>query len=472
MLRRHRSSKNPARGTTRKPASAGTAQPVANWGRRLLVCLMIAVVVTVSIVIGRELLHSPKRVQTVIAKAAKNTSPEVSALLLEINDVVCELVEQYPDSPEAIDVMARLHQLFGETDEAQRYWKECLKIDPKFVPAYRSIGAVYLDLGEHVEAAKYFRKGLELEPHSAVLSVELSEALVGNGEFDEAIRILRKDIVIHPRSVASLAMLGHAYLDKRSFAQAREFFERAIEVGPNYTNAYFGLLTACTNLGDKEAAKKYAAKLKELKAHDEQSHRSALKVFDDIERVRGKVSLIYAEAGNVYLAHSDPVTAEAYYLKAVDKKPDAVRPREVLSWLYVQEGRTKEAVKMLAQLFKADPNDLSATMTCGSLYTQLNMFEEAEAAYRRAIQLTPEQAGGYGALSRLFVQAGIKNEEALSLAKKAVTLEPVAKYYFLLCHAYRANGKIVEARNAIVKAVDLDPTNTHYRRYLDLLEQR
>jgi len=267
-------------------------------------------------------------------------------------------------------------------------------------------------------------------------------------------------------------MLGHAYLQLREFAAARENFEKAIEVGPSYTNAYFGLVTACTNLGDKEAAKKYAAKLKEMKAQDELSHRAMLKTFDDLVRVRKKVGSIYTAVGNVYLAHSDALIAESCFLRAAEMAPKAVPPREVLSWLYVQEGRTKDAEKMLAQLVDAGHADLSAMMTSGSLYTQLNLFEEAEKCYRHAIELTPAQAGGYGALSGMFLQAGIKFDEALQLAQKAVALEPVAKYYFLLSNAYRATGKILEARQAIDRAVELDPTNPGYQHYLELFGER
>ncbi len=473
MLRRHRSSGNHAvQPTASNRSTADSASSATRWGRLLIVSVLISVVVAIAIVIGRELWFAKPHIHTAIAKAAETASPDVAALLREIDGVVCQLVERYPDSPEALDVMARMHHFFGETDEALRYWKECLKIDPKFTPAYHSIGVMFLEIGKHPQAVEYFRKGWKLEPNSPVFSVELAQALVASGQVKQAVDVLRRDITIHPRSVGSLAMLGHAYLQLRDYKAARKYFERAIEVGPTYTNAYFGLVTACNNLGDKKAAKKYAAKLKEMKAQDEHSHRAMLKTFDDIERVREKVGAVYTATGNVYLEHSDPVTAEHCFLRAAELVPKAVPPREVLAWLYVQEGRTKEAVKMLGELVKADPYDLSAMMTSGSLYAQLQMYEEAEASYRHAISLTPAQAGGYAALSGLYLQAGMKFEQALQLAQKAVALEPVAKYYFLLSNAYRANGKILEAREAISKAVKLEPTNADYRRYLEFYDEK
>ena len=41
-------------------------------------------------------------------------------------------------------------------------------------------------------------------------------------------------------------------------------------------------------------------------------------------------------------------------------------------------------------------------MTAASAYARLKQFDEAERAFRRAIELTPLRAGGYAALATSF----------------------------------------------------------------------
>ena len=69
-------------------------------------------------------------------------------------------------------------------------------------------------------------------------------------------------------------------------------------------------------------------------------------------------------------------------------------------------------------------------MSAAAAYTRLKRFEEAERAYRRAIELTPLRAGGYAALASFFLQTQRNLDEAGLLAEKAVALEPTAETSF------------------------------------------
>ena len=93
----------------------------------------------------------------------------------------------------------------------------------------------------------------------------------------------------------------------------------------------------------------------------------------------------------------------------------------------------------------------------------MDWFEEAEQAYRKAIELTPRQAGGYLALAGLYLDKGRKLPEARKLAEKAVELEPTAKNYFLLGAACLRSGDAAAARSAARQAAALDPFNSEYQ---------
>jgi len=399
-----------------------------------------------------------------IAEAAAGATPEVAALLREANQMANRLLKEFPDSPDAIHVMARLYYRFGKAAEGVKLSERCLELDPNFGPAYHAIGVSAMEDGQYAKAADYLRKAIEHEPTASGFPVQLAEVLINQGKLDEAVEVLEKNLESYPRSMPSLALLGQAYVQLKEYEKARTCLETAIEIGPGYTNAYYGLATACAKLGDRDKSQQYMERFKALKARDEQTHRNGLKQSDDISTVGEAVADIYAAAGKVYLAHGEVQKAEAHLLKAAGLAPNHVPSRELLAWLYERQGRTEESLKMLADLSKSGRDDLGVQMRVGSLYAQLRRFGEAETAYKRAIELTPHQAGGYATLADLYLQAGRKLPEAKLLALKAVDLEPLAQYFAILSLACQRNGDPAGALSAIDQAIASEPDNEDYRR--------
>lgn len=409
------------------------------------------------------------RPETAITLAADRAEPEVAALLHQINDVVCTLVEQYPESPEAWEVYARAHYRLNEYDEAQKYWEQCLQLNPTFLPAMHAIALANLEVGNNTKAADYFRQAWELDPDSASFAVELSQALMADGNTEEAIEVLREDVRRHPRSIATLSMLGQALVQARQFAEAKEYLVRTIEIDPNFSNAYNNLVAACGNLGEEELAKQYAAKLKQLKAGEEAMHRQKLQEHDEMKKIQGVLGEMYAAGANVHLAHNEPARAEEQLLQAIHHAPNHVAPREVLTWLYQEQGRKEEAVATLRELRKIAPEDLTAQMSSGQLCAELGLFEEAEEAYRNAIALAPQQTEPKAALAWLYINSKRNLPEARKLAQQLVDQTPLAQHYYLLGVTCQINQDAEGARTAVAQAAALDPQNPEYQRVLNVI---
>jgi len=386
-----------------------------------------------------------------IADGASDARPEVAVLLREAGQVADRLVERFPYSLDALDAMARAHLRFGKTRVAAAYWEKCLELDPDYAPAHYSLGSIAQEGGELAKAAEYYRKAAELEPHASRHFSALGETRMNMGELDEAARVLEQDLQAHPRSIPSLILVGQVYVRLQQYEKARDTLETAIEMAPSFTNAYFGLGTACTKLGDREKGKEYFERFKALKAEDEQRHRDSLKAEDDVARVRQALATLYASSGKVYLAHGEVSTAEEQLRKAVEIDPDFAGARPVLVWLYQVQGRTEEAL---------------------GDYTDLGEFEGAERAYRRLVEISPFQGGGYAGLARLYLQADRKIAEARTLAEKAVELEPVAPYYSMLALVCQRVGDGAGALAAIEEAVAREPGNPAYLRVREMIEKQ
>lgn len=440
-----------------------TARP---WWVRVLALLLLA---SLSVAVYFAYRKEP-RSPTAIARAAEEADPELAKPLREIDRIAVELVDQYPESPQALEVLARAHYRLTEYKAAEAYWQECLKLDPEFTPAAHAIGLVNLETGNNEKAAKYFRRALDLDPTFPSFAVELSQALLANGEMDEAVEILRQDVQRHPRSVATLAMLGQALVQARQFKEAKQYLLKTIEIDPTFSGAYNNLVAVCANLDQDEEAKRYAAQLKKLKEGEEQSHRDMLSKHKEVKKTEGILAEVCTSAANVHLTHNRPEPAEALLKKAIETSSDFAPAHEILAWLYQKQGREQETRGVLRRLIKITPDDVAKLLSAAKLCEQAKMFPEAERAYRRSIELAPKQPQPRAALAWLYIKQETNPKRIHDLAEQVVSLEPSGEYYYLLGVACQINGDRKGAREAVEQARALDPSNPEYRRVERILE--
>ena len=130
--------------------------------------------------------------RSAVAEAAANATPEVAALLYEADDVACQLLDRYPDDPNALDTMAALHARFGREEDALDHWERCLESDSDFLAAYQGIGLIAQENGDYARATDCFRRATLLDPASSRFPVHLARSLVSQGKLKEAVRVLEK----------------------------------------------------------------------------------------------------------------------------------------------------------------------------------------------------------------------------------------------------------------------------------------
>ncbi len=124
---------------------------------------------------------------------------------------------------------------------------------------------------------------------------------------------------------------------------------------------------------------------------------------------------------------------------------------------------TAEAAYLRAQSLKA--KDSRAILGLGNLYSDQQRWEEAERAYRSAIELDPTSPQAHVALSYVLMQPIIGTNlaarftEAEKLARRAIELEPNSAFaYDQLGVTLELSGKVRnETENAYRRAIELDP---------------
>ena len=179
----------------------------------------------------------------------------------------------------------------------------------------------------------------------------------------------------------------------------------------------------------------------------------ARKLMDDSPRTAREAHLMLTRAVSL-----DPNYAEAYRWLAMN---------HWMGWVH-SGGPTEPARKVALDLARKavaiDPNDAGCRWVLAYLLAYERSFAEADAGFARAIELDPNEADTWAALSDIAVLAG-RVDEGLEHIRKAFRLNPfpASWYYLTLGQAQYAAGDYAAA----VETLRQDETyRTSSRRFL------
>lgn len=129
-------------------------------------------------------------------------------------------------------------------------------------------------------------------------------------------------------------------------------------------------------------------------------------------------------------------------------------------WLHVELGRNEEAEAAYRRAIELDPKYAFPWNNLGSLLQiRLGSYEEAEVAYRRAIDLDPKYALPWNNLGNLLEEQFGRYEEAAVAYRHAVELNPMnARSWSALGNLLKEQlGRYEEAVAAYLRAIEIEP---------------
>jgi tetratricopeptide (TPR) repeat protein len=400
------------------------------------------------------------------------TDIAIESLTKEALDMVKAIVKEYPDSIEAVSLMANTLRSLGKSAEALIYWKRCLEIDPNKAEVYDGIGRISMQKGDINEAARMWRKALEINPRMSGVSISLGRALMSLGKPSAAAPILKTEVKNSPRNVWCHFLLAQAYFQLKEYEAAKRHYEAAINIDPKHTNAHYGLANACARLGLRDAAKIHMQSFAALKKQDLKGLKEETEAFNDERLTRQGLAHFYSIAGQIYLREKQYSTAEMRLLKAARLDATNVDSRKSLANLYFESKRPQQALEVYQELTEIEPTNFLHCLNVGVISARFNKPELAEKSLKKACALAPHQAAGFRELARLYLSENRKLSEARQLAQEAVKIDASAQSYFFLSWAHKLCGDSTASIVAIEQAIKLDPHNPQYLRIRQQLSPR
>ncbi|QTA83773.1 Tetratricopeptide repeat-containing protein [Desulfonema limicola] len=86
----------------------------------------------------------------------------------------------------------------GQLDIAEKYYKEALEHQPKYVIALRGLARIYTAKGDFIQALNTLDKALELAPRFPPLYMDLADLYTASSNHKEAVETYKKVIALFP----------------------------------------------------------------------------------------------------------------------------------------------------------------------------------------------------------------------------------------------------------------------------------
>lgn len=303
---------------------------------------------------------------------------------------------------------------------------------PDSSEAWGELGAVYQAHALYAEAVDCYRRAIERAPREvrwpylaalAELKLELRAAL----EFFAAAERLR------PRNPAFYVNYGNTLLQLGEPDEAGEKYQQALALDSASTHALYGLGQVELARGDADAALEH------------------LRTAADLAPRHGEVQALLAR---VHHRRGDA---------------EAARLAELRARAYPQATRAPDPV---AEAMEAEAVSSRSYTERGLRFARQGRFAEAEAAFRRVLEIRPGNARDFANLGGALARQG-KTAEAVSSYQEALSLEPRDPLTRNnLGMAFADQGRLDAAAAQLEEAIRLDPAYAEAHGNLGLVRSR
>jgi tetratricopeptide (TPR) repeat protein len=158
----------------------------------------------------------------------------------------------------------------------------------------------------------------------------------------------------------------------------------------------------------------------------------------------------------LYRLHNDPDKAEQVLRKMLQDDPANEAAAEQLTQLLLDENKADEAIQLLEGMAKHS-SSANVFDLLGDAYTQTHDYAKAEAAYRQASDLDPQELSHLKSLGTTLL-AEEKYPEALAVYQKLADLMPEdGDTYVRIAQIYREMHQLDKAEENVAKAGQYSP---------------
>lgn len=184
------------------------------------------------------------------------------------------LCERYDKTELVLNIKANSYTFLGDFEGSREIYEEILRYFPKNVDALLSRAIYFKRHGEFDRAFACFDEVLELDCDNFEANLYMGELCLDVGEKKNAKKYIDKIYGSYPSFPYALYLKGyyHAIVDE-DYIKALSYFERAINLQPNFEKCYFEMGKCYILLGNAAEAKNCFKKVPSLEFDEDYGKR-------------------------------------------------------------------------------------------------------------------------------------------------------------------------------------------------------
>lgn len=363
--------------------------------------------------------------------------------------VAREMVERalsaWPDEPLwnefAVELYLNEVESAGLPDfeAAVKYLEKLIQLDPQKSSHYLTLGNIHFDKNNFSLALPILKKAVELAPKQEEPRFLLAKAQLGAGLLEIAQESAKKSAELASDSYNSNHLRTQIALESGDLQLATELAESLIETRPNEPHAYRLLSQALNNMGRMDEA------LTVLENVPPSSQHSVPILIERVRLMRSTKGINEALNELQRLIENNPDRPQLLALQAEMKmevgeidaavliaqqallfgrdslqSDDCSTLHTIIGREMKRTGQLDRAIDHLSQAVQDNPDISDKYLDLGDVFTQRRQYQEAYAAYRKAIDLSPKDFRPYYHAGLILKESKdyLKAEEMLSHAKQ------------------------------------------------------
>jgi predicted O-linked N-acetylglucosamine transferase (SPINDLY family) len=360
-------------------------------------------------------------------------------------------LEIEPQNAEIYNLLAEVYFSQKKLPEALGCCHRAIEIKPDLAPAYKILGNILQTQGRMEAALDAYTKALELNPDFAEAYINQGSILSKLDRNQEAIVCLEKAIAIKPNIGAAYWNLANIYFQLENLEKSVDNRKKAFSLEPKFINAETlnDLGTAIGRLGNFGEAIGYYEKAIELQPN---------------------YPLAYLNLGIALNEEGKLDSAIEKLQKSIQLQANFVDAYISLGNCLIKQNKINEGISQYQKAISLAPNSAMAHFNLGTTLTQEDRLEEAINELRKAVELKPDLAEAHSnigaAISRYARKKGIISGELFNVAINSLLKALEINSELTLPHIY-----LTQLISYPVKALDFAPLRQAAAIYLETCNQ-
>ncbi len=372
---------------------------------------------------------------------AGKASDAVNALELAVKDSPKDPFLQY--------WLGRAALANGDQDLAERSFLEAQRLNPSMLGAEEQLAAIASELGDSSLLADVADKTIAAAPRFAPAYVWRSVADLKHDDSVKAEADLKTAISVAPQSAIGYVALGKLRFYERRFPEGVALLEQALQYDPDTVDAL--RLLVGYDLSQKQPQKALARVNQQIANRPQNS--GFYVILAELEVQNKNLDEAAATAQKAMQLSSGDIDAVGLYVQ-----------------IAVMRGQTASAIATWQQWVNAHQNDAGARARLAALEETSGNKVQAEADYKKALEIDPRQPLAANNLAYMMLTNGENTDVALSLAEIArQTLPNSTNTADTLAWAYYYKGTYGFARDLLEDAVKSQPGDATMQYHLGMV---